>query len=90
MPPERTAQADPVLSYPDPGLTGREKEVLLVWIRADNKAQVARTLFITGSTINTHLIRIRRKYACVGRAATTKAALVARALQDGLVELDDL
>jgi hypothetical protein len=38
----------------------------------------------------THIARIRSKYADVGRPARTKAQLLARALQDGLVQLDDL
>ncbi|MEV0767726.1 LuxR C-terminal-related transcriptional regulator [Nocardia salmonicida] len=76
--------------YPDAGLSTREIEVLLAWIRADAKARVARELFITPATINTHLHRIRAKYGAVGRLANTKAALVARALQDNLIGLDEL
>jgi len=37
-----------------------------------------------------HIARVRIKYAEVGRPASTKAALVARALQDRLIDLDDL
>jgi hypothetical protein len=33
---------------------------------------------------------VRAKYASVGRAAPTKAALIARALQDGLLRVGDL
>jgi hypothetical protein len=33
---------------------------------------------------------VRAKYAAVGRPATTKAALVARAIQDGIVNVDDI
>jgi hypothetical protein len=33
---------------------------------------------------------VRAKYAAVGRAATTKAALVAREIQDGIIDVDDL
>lgn len=76
--------------YPDPCLTKRETEVLLAWIHAETKAEVARTLYITTATINTHLDRIRRKYEAVDRSACTKAALVARALQDELIELGEL
>jgi hypothetical protein len=35
-------------------------------------------------------VRIRAKYAGVGRAAPTKAMLLARALQDGLITLDEI
>lgn len=79
-----------VSEYPDAGLTKREMEVLLAWLRSDTKAQVAAELFITPATINTHLVRIREKYESVDRPANTKAALVARALQDGMIELDEL
>lgn len=41
-------------------------------------------------TVNTYLERIRVKYAKLGRAAPTKAALVARAPQDGLIGIDEL
>jgi hypothetical protein len=40
--------------------------------------------------VNTYLTRVRAKYASAGRAAPTKASLVARALQDGLVTIDEL
>jgi hypothetical protein len=36
------------------------------------------------------LSRIRAKYSAVGRTAPTKAALLARALQDGFIDIDDL
>lgn len=75
---------------PRPELAPREKEVLLVWIRTDSKDGVARQLHIAPTTVRTHLQRIRAKYAAVGRPATTKAALVARAIQDGLIDVDDL
>ncbi|OZE90529.1 LuxR family transcriptional regulator [Rhodococcoides fascians] len=73
-----------------PGLTDREIEVLLCWIRLDSKTDVARALFLSLGTVNTHLTRIRAKYTSVGRSAPTKAALVARALQDGLVDISEL
>ncbi|MFC3966164.1 LuxR C-terminal-related transcriptional regulator [Nocardia jiangsuensis] len=73
-----------------PALSMREIEVLLAWIDSDSKTEAGRRLFISQGTINTHLSRIREKYAAVGRPATTKAALVARALQDALIDIDDL
>ncbi|HEY5856013.1 MAG TPA: LuxR C-terminal-related transcriptional regulator [Aldersonia sp.] len=75
--------------YPTPTLSHRECEVVLAWLRSDSKAVVAAHLFISIGTVNTHLARIRSKYAAVGRPAPTKAALFARALQDGLTELRD-
>ena len=73
-----------------PVLSPREQEVLLHWFRTESKQLVAAALYITPATVNTHLARVRTKYAAAGRPATTKAALIARALQDGLVTLDDL
>ena len=79
-----------VAPRPLAGLTPREIEVLRGWLRSDSKTEVAAELFISAATVNTHLARIREKYAAVGRNAGTKAALTARALQDGLVTLDEL
>jgi DNA-binding NarL/FixJ family response regulator len=73
-----------------PHLPDREKEVLIAWFQADSKDLVADKLRIAPSTVSTHLQRVRAKYAAVGRPAHTKAALVARALQDGIINVDDL
>lgn len=73
-----------------PVLTDREVEVLLSWIRCDSKSEVAKSMFLSLGTVNTHLTRIRAKYAAIGRPAPTKASLVARALQDGLVDIAEL
>lgn len=79
---------EPVRLKPD--LAPREKEVLLAWIVNDNKNGVADQLQISPTTVRTHLQRIRDKYAAAGRPASTKAALLARAIQDGLVDVNDL
>ncbi|MFD6397546.1 LuxR C-terminal-related transcriptional regulator [Nocardia sp. NPDC060249] len=73
-----------------PQLSPREVEVLLTWIRVDTKSDVGKSLHIAIGTVNTHLARIRDKFAAVDRAAPTKALLLARALQDGLIQLDEL
>ncbi|WP_442973701.1 response regulator [Saccharothrix sp. NRRL B-16314] len=73
-----------------PALSARETEVLVQWFQSESKDFVAQQLGISLSTVNSHLERIRLKYAMSGREAPTKAALVARAIQDGLVHLDDL
>jgi DNA-binding NarL/FixJ family response regulator len=73
-----------------PNLTPREREVLISWFQTESKDLVARGLSVTPSTVRTHLQRIRAKYAAVGRPAPTKAALVARGIQDGIVSVDDL
>lgn len=73
-----------------PQLSEREREVLTLWFQCESKQLVAERLTITPRTVGTHLDRIRVKYANVGRPAPTKAALLARAIQDGLVDVDDL
>ena len=73
-----------------PALSTREIEVLTTWLRVDSKEEVGRRLYVAMGTINTHLLRIRAKYDEVGRPAPTKSALLARALQDGFVDLDAL
>ncbi|ELB89183.1 LuxR family transcriptional regulator [Rhodococcus wratislaviensis IFP 2016] len=83
---------------PDPGgepqrrptLTPRELEILRLWLRSESKTVAASDLGISLGTINTHLIRIRAKYAAVGRPVADKSGLLIRALQDGLVSLAEL
>jgi DNA-binding NarL/FixJ family response regulator len=73
-----------------PNLAPREKEVLIAWFRTESKDLVARQLQIAPTTVRTYLQRVRAKYAAIGRPATTKASLVARAIQDGFVNVDDI
>lgn len=73
-----------------PSLSDRERDVLTAWFESDSKKLVAERLHLSPKTVETYINRVRIKYANVGRPATSKAALVARALQDGLITLDDL
>lgn len=73
-----------------PRLSIREIDVLKCWFTCESKALVAAKLGIAENTVKNYLDRIRIKYANVGRPAPTKAALVARAIQDGIVRLEDL
>ncbi|RSM89760.1 DNA-binding response regulator [Kibdelosporangium aridum] len=73
-----------------PKLTQRQIDVLLEWFHCESKEMVAQKLNLTVSTVNGYLDRVRVKYANVGREAPTKAALVARAIQDGIVKVDEL
>lgn len=75
---------------PIPTLSAREIEVLRTWFTCDSKSEAARKLFITAATVNTHISRIRDKYDAVGRPGATKSALLARALQDGLITVEEL
>lgn len=72
-----------------PDLSAREVEVLLAWLATESKEGAAERLFISASTVSTHISRIRAKYAAVGRSAPTKTHLLARALQDGITTIDD-
>ncbi|MFF2026946.1 response regulator transcription factor [Rhodococcus koreensis] len=73
-----------------PALSPRELEILRLWLRSESKTVAASELGISLGTINTHLIRIRAKYAAVGRPVADKSGLLVRALQDGLVSLAEL
>ncbi len=73
-----------------PQLSAREEQILLEWFSCESKKMVADKLGLSLSTVGTCIDRIRIKYANVGRPAQTKAALVARAIQDGLVSIEDL
>ena len=71
-------------------LSEREKQVLVAWFQTESKDLVAKRLFIAPTTVRTHLQRARAKYAAVGRPASTKSALLARAIEDGILSLKDL
>ncbi len=71
-------------------LTEREKQVLVAWFQTESKELVAKRLYIAPTTVRTHLQRARAKYAAVGRRAPTKSALLARAVEDGILSLNDL
>jgi DNA-binding NarL/FixJ family response regulator len=73
-----------------PELTAQEKRVLIEWLLTDNKESVSKKLHIAPSTVRTHLQRIRRRYNEIHRSAPSKAALFARAVQDGLIGIHDV
>jgi DNA-binding NarL/FixJ family response regulator len=73
-----------------PRLAPREVDVLVNWFACESKEMVAQKLGLSTRTVSTYIDRVRIKYARAGRAAPTKAALVARAIQDGLVRPEDL
>ncbi|CAM3692840.1 helix-turn-helix transcriptional regulator [Smaragdicoccus niigatensis] len=76
--------------FPDPKLSPREREVLRVWLQSGSKSSAAKTLFMTTGTVSTHLTRVRLKYKRVSRNASSKEALLAQALRDGIVTLDEI
>jgi DNA-binding NarL/FixJ family response regulator len=71
-------------------LSQREKEVLVAWFQTESKDLVGKRLYIAPTTVRTHLQRARAKYAAVGRPAPTKSALLARAIEDGILSLSEL
>lgn len=70
-----------------PDLTAQERRVLIEWLLTDNKESVSQKLHIAPSTVRTHLQRIRKRYSEINRSAPSKAALFARAVQDGLISV---
>ncbi|HZG92127.1 MAG TPA: response regulator transcription factor [Pseudonocardia sp.] len=73
-----------------PVLSEREREVLIAWFECESKNLVAKRLHLSVKTVDTYIERVRMKYADTGRPATSKSALMIRALQDGIVDLGDL
>ncbi|NIJ13202.1 DNA-binding NarL/FixJ family response regulator [Saccharomonospora amisosensis] len=73
-----------------PRLSPRETEVLRAWFASSSKELVAAKLNITVKTVDTHIARVRVKYANAGRSASTKSDLVSRALDDGIITLAEL
>lgn len=71
-------------------LSEREIEVLRAWFQTESKELVGKQLYIAPTTVRTHLQRARAKYAAVGRPAPTKSALLARAVEDGILSLNEL
>jgi DNA-binding CsgD family transcriptional regulator len=59
------SESGPVLSdrYERPALSVREVEVLRHWLQGESKQAVADDLHIALGTVNTHLTRVREKYA---------------------------
>lgn len=73
-----------------PNLSEREIEVLREWFLSDSKSLVAQHLYISIGTVNTHISRIRGKYVLAERPASTKCELLVRAIQDRIIDIDEL
>ncbi|MFI0416857.1 response regulator [Spongiactinospora sp. 9N601] len=73
-----------------PRFSEREHRALLLWFQSMSKASVARRMGISEATVRQYIDRARVKYAKIGRPAPTKAALLARAIQDGLIRPDEV
>lgn len=82
------SQAQAMLADTRPGrpaLSAQERQALLLWFQGMSKASVGRRMAITENTVRQYIDRARMKYAATGRPAPTKDALLARAIEDGLV-----
>ena len=73
-----------------PSLSERELTALLLWFQSMSKASVATRMRIAESTVKQYIGRARVKYAQLGRPAATKEALLARAIEDGLIRADEV
>ena len=73
-----------------PRLSGQEERALRLWFQLPKKQNVAREMGIALDTVDQYISRARVKYAAAGRPALNKAAMVARAIEDGLVRPEDV
>ncbi|GLZ36572.1 DNA-binding response regulator [Actinokineospora sp. NBRC 105648] len=73
-----------------PHLSGRERTALLLWFQSMSKASVAKRMNLSEATVRQYIDRARVKYAKLGRPAPTKTALLARAIEDGLIRADEI
>lgn len=73
-----------------PRLSERERTALLWWFQSMSKASVARRMDISTHTVEMYIKRARLKYAQVGRPAPTKADMLVRAIEDRLVQPEEI
>jgi two-component system nitrate/nitrite response regulator NarL len=73
-----------------PALSQQELQALLLWFQGMSKASVARRMSISENTVRQYISRARAKYAATGRTAQSKDALLARAIEDGLIRPDEI
>ena len=72
-----------------PDLSIQERSALQLYASGLTLEAVAHRMNVSPSTAREYLLRVRRKYADVGRTVRTKTDLYAAALQDGLLDEDD-
>jgi two-component system, NarL family, nitrate/nitrite response regulator NarL len=83
------SQAKAILAdqRPDrPTLSQQERQALLLWFQGMSKASVGRRMSISENTVRQYISRARAKYAATGRTAPSKDALLARAIEDGVIK----
>jgi two-component system, NarL family, nitrate/nitrite response regulator NarL len=69
-----------------PTLSEQERQALLLWFQGMSKASVGRRMSISENTVRQYISRARAKYAATGRTAPSKDALLARAIEDGVIK----
>jgi DNA-binding NarL/FixJ family response regulator len=84
------AMAHAISTHEGPALSRNERIALIYWVQCMSKESVARRMGISESTVRQYIARARVKYAKIGRAAPTKEALLARAIEDGLITADEV
>jgi len=73
-----------------PVLSAQERQALLLWFQGMSKASVGRRMSISENTVRQYISRARAKYAATGRSAPSKDALLARAIEDGVIRPDEI
>ncbi|HEY2488725.1 MAG TPA: response regulator [Streptosporangiaceae bacterium] len=73
-----------------PALSQQEQQALLLWFQGMSKASVGRRMSISENTVRQYISRARAKYAATGRTAPSKDALLARAIEDGVIKPGDI
>jgi DNA-binding NarL/FixJ family response regulator len=73
-----------------PALSAQEQQALLLWFQGMSKASVGRRMSISENTVRQYINRARAKYAATGRSAPSKDALLARAIEDGVIKPDEI
>ncbi len=73
-----------------PALSQQERQALLLWFQGMSKESVGRRMSISENTVRQYITRARAKYAATGRTAPSKDALLARAIEDGVIKPGDI
>jgi len=73
-----------------PTLSEQERQALLLWFQGMSKASVGRRMSISENTVRQYISRARAKYAATGRTAPSKDALLARAIEDGVIQAGEI
>jgi two-component system nitrate/nitrite response regulator NarL len=73
-----------------PTLSEQERQALLLWFQGMSKASVGRRMSVSENTVRQYITRARAKYAATGRTAPSKDALLARAIEDGVIKPGDI